>query len=688
MTTAKLKPGVVATMAVSAMIPDPNQPRRTFNDERLKALAESLKLRQEDPVKVRQDGKRTIIVDGERRWRAAKLAKLKTLNVLLDDRQDQMDIAATQITTAVQREELQALDIAEFLVDLQKREKATANQLLAALAQRGIKEIGPAKIDRIMRLVELPEWAKRHMRSGVFNERHGQALLPAVKFPEVMKHARESIERELQWKGGLTAKEIDQDVEQAFRAAGTDLNQRYGDEKDIRAFPIDVCLKCEWYKKLAGREFCLNRKLFDKKQSEALLLKAQKEAEKAERAAKKGQAAPSDDANETDPTKVTPRKVKVNESNIVALKRLNYSTYRALDDARFDKGQCQTCPHRHKASVDGGEELAEDHCFHPPCFDVKRAQDGRLESRRGKMREYLEAWLRPIVMREAAKRLTPNQQTGVMLWLATGAVDHCTAWYGGQMHDKAARATVDYLRRHGLKDLPSLMEFATDRWSPAHLAALVSQAVSVMTREQLRWFAHYIQIELDDPAFAYRVDDGYLKLRRKAELQQLWMDSGCEASIANLGTEELRQWCLESVAREKIGVPADLLALYREPFDARGEVDVDLDDEDAEGTVCIGCGCTHMDPCEEGCSWVVQDQLNSFHAKGGPMDVGLCSSPECTAKHMDRWRKGDKTLSPEARERVAMRRAMLTGRDDEVGQALAGAAAELDEAPKAKRKRA
>lgn len=691
--TAKLKSGTVTAMPVSALVPDPNQPRRTFNDERLKALAESLKIRQEDPLKVRQDGKRTIIVDGERRWRAAKLAKIKTLNVLLDDRQDKLDIAASQITTAVQREELSALDIAEFLVDLRKREKATTNQLLAALAKRGIKEIGPAKIERIMLLVELPEWSKKLMRDGVFTERHGQALMPVIKYPEVMKIVRESIENDLKWKGGVTVREIEQDIEQGLRAAGTDLNLRYGEEKDMRAFPIDACLKCEWYKKSAGREYCLNRKQFDQKQSEALLLKAQREAEKAERAAKKNGGKVDDGpVDQTDPTQVTPRKVKLNESNIVALKRLNFSTYRSLEGERFASGQCQTCPHRHMASQDGDDEEAHDHCFHPPCFDAKRALEGRLESRRGKMREYLEAWLRPIAMREAPKRLNQNQQTGIMLWLATGAVDRCTAWYGGQMHDKSARATVDYLRRHGLKDLPSLMEFATDRWSPVHLGQLVGQAVSVMTREQLRWFAQYIKIELNDPAFAYRVDDGYLRLRRKAELQQLWIDSGCETSVAGLGTEELRKWCLEPVAREKIGVPADLQALYVEPFDSRDDPEMDLDEDELQGSICIGCGCTHMDPCEEGCGWVVQDILNAFNAKEGPQEVGVCSSPKCTAENMDRWRRGDRTLSDLAKARIAERRAMLHGGDREIDDELAGAAAELAAAApaanKGKRKRA
>src|SRR5690606_8433021 len=151
---------------------------------------------------------------------------------------------------------------------------------------------------------------------------------------------------------------------------------------------------------------------------------------------------------------------------------------------------------------------------HPPCYDEKSRLDSRLQSRLGKMREYLEAWLRPIVVREAPKRLNPNQQTAIMLWLATGAVERGSSFYGGQMHERAARATQAFLQKHALFTFPKLIEFATSKWAPPHLQELVAASVQVMTREQLRWFAHYIDIKLDDPAFAYRIDDGYLRMRR------------------------------------------------------------------------------------------------------------------------------------------------------------------------------
>jgi ParB family chromosome partitioning protein len=64
--------------------PDPEQPRQEFDSDGLAHLADSLrKYSQLQPVLVRKNGSRYILVTGERRWRAAKLAGMPTLQCLL-----------------------------------------------------------------------------------------------------------------------------------------------------------------------------------------------------------------------------------------------------------------------------------------------------------------------------------------------------------------------------------------------------------------------------------------------------------------------------------------------------------------------------------------------------------------------------------------------------------------------------
>ena len=100
-TTAKaapLKRAVVHELAVGALTPDPNQPRKAFDEKALQALADSIGERGIlQPILVRQDGNRVVIVDGERRWRAAKLAKLKVVPALL------ADLDEDDVTTKVPR---------------------------------------------------------------------------------------------------------------------------------------------------------------------------------------------------------------------------------------------------------------------------------------------------------------------------------------------------------------------------------------------------------------------------------------------------------------------------------------------------------------------------------------------------------------------------------------------------------
>lgn len=576
---SKLTTGVVAQIPLDQLNPDPLQPRKTFDKDSLAALGESIKVRVEHPLKVRLDGKKLVIVDGERRWRAAKLMKLKTLPCLLHEGAEQIEIATAQIATATQREALAALDIGEFLIDLQKRQKRSRNELLGELAKRGIKGVGPGKLEDYIALTELPEWAKVLMRSGAIRETSGLAILQAVKFPKVLEEIRRDLVRDANFRGELVLSEVKETVEQAFRRIGTDLNNKNGSQDDKRLFPIEQCRACEFYKKHAGVEYCLNRALFDKKNKEALALKEEKQAKRQAAEKKKAEAAP----DPTDPTLHEPRKLptsSVSGEVIVKLGRLSYQDRRNLSDAKFDTGDCEACPHRRKASHDGTATHAEPHCFHPPCFEEKSRLAGRQAGKRERMRDYLEAWLRPIVRKLTPDAIDERQIKGLMLWLATGAVDQGSSYYHGQMHEKAARCTQAALDVFALRSIGDVMEFA-GKITEQEYRKICVLAVDAMTRDQVRWFAiNELKLSLDTvPETPYRVDEAYWKFKRKSELQDaVRLVHPDLETVAGMGVGELRDILLKPEAREKIGVPADIEALYREEFKKR-DVDEDVEDD-------------------------------------------------------------------------------------------------------------
>ena len=99
---------------LSDVYPDPDQPRKVFDDESLKALAESIKVRGvKQPISVQPEDEKGKyrINHGERRWRASKLAKVREIPVFIDDSSTDYD----QMAENLDREDLTATEIAEFI---------------------------------------------------------------------------------------------------------------------------------------------------------------------------------------------------------------------------------------------------------------------------------------------------------------------------------------------------------------------------------------------------------------------------------------------------------------------------------------------------------------------------------------------------------------------------------------------
>lgn len=122
----------VLTSPIEFYHPDPRQPRKDFPEEELRLLGESLKKRQLVPLIARKCG---MLVDGERRWRAAKLAGVKRLDaILLDDNASESDVREMQIITALHRADLTSYEVyCGFQEWLKAHPGATAKELATAL---------------------------------------------------------------------------------------------------------------------------------------------------------------------------------------------------------------------------------------------------------------------------------------------------------------------------------------------------------------------------------------------------------------------------------------------------------------------------------------------------------------------------------------------------------------------------
>ena len=170
---APAQAGAINLVPVSALRPNPNQPRRHFDDTALRELAESIKSQGIiQPLLVRPHGGENTfqIVAGERRWRAAQLAGLKEVPVFVRELTDKEVMAAALIEN-LQREDLNPIEEAEALQALRDALELTQEELATRLGKSR-----PA-IANALRLLQLSASARADIQAGLLSAGHARCLL-------------------------------------------------------------------------------------------------------------------------------------------------------------------------------------------------------------------------------------------------------------------------------------------------------------------------------------------------------------------------------------------------------------------------------------------------------------------------------------------------------------------------------
>ena len=164
--------GSVLKIRLSNIRPNPYQPRREFDRETLEELAASIKQKGVlQPVLLRPAEKGYELVAGERRYRAAKLAGLKTIPAIVYDVESEEEMLELSLIENVQREDLNAMDTAEAYKRLSDDCDLTQEQI----AER----VGKSRtaIANTMRILTLPGEVQKLIREDKLSEGHGRALL-------------------------------------------------------------------------------------------------------------------------------------------------------------------------------------------------------------------------------------------------------------------------------------------------------------------------------------------------------------------------------------------------------------------------------------------------------------------------------------------------------------------------------
>ncbi len=161
----------VQYIKIHDIMPNANQPRKTFNEEKIGELADSIKEHGIiQPIVVRKREKGYEIVAGERRWRAAIKAELSQVPCLVRELNDEQNMLIAIIEN-MQREDLNPIEEAEGLRQMSETFGMTQEQIS--------KSLGKSRpyITNSMRLLKLPDYIRDSIAEGQLSAGHGRTLI-------------------------------------------------------------------------------------------------------------------------------------------------------------------------------------------------------------------------------------------------------------------------------------------------------------------------------------------------------------------------------------------------------------------------------------------------------------------------------------------------------------------------------
>jgi ParB family chromosome partitioning protein len=161
-----------SSILISKIKPNPNQPRKNFEDKSLKQLAQSIEEKGLiSPITVKQVDNKYIIVAGERRYRAHKLLNKKRILAYVIDAESNKDIMYMALIENIQREDLNPIEEAKGYKYLQDNLESSITEIA--------KTVGKSRpaVSNALRLLKLPNEIQDSILKGEINAGQARAIL-------------------------------------------------------------------------------------------------------------------------------------------------------------------------------------------------------------------------------------------------------------------------------------------------------------------------------------------------------------------------------------------------------------------------------------------------------------------------------------------------------------------------------
>ena len=239
----KSKPMAEMTeISLSAIIPNPTQPRTEFDEVALEELAESIRqLGLIQPITVKRDGDKYIIISGERRWRASQKAGLEVVPAYVRE-VDDTTLHAMALVENIQREDLNAIEISLGMQRLIEECGLTQETLAERLGKKR------STVANYLRLLNLPDEIQFAIKGGIISMGHAKAIAAVESKAKQLSLLKRCI------KSNLSVRQLEELVRLA-----SDKKQKAAVAVVDEEYPESYSRLVEYLEKFFSQDICIKR---------------------------------------------------------------------------------------------------------------------------------------------------------------------------------------------------------------------------------------------------------------------------------------------------------------------------------------------------------------------------------------------------------------------------------------------
>ena len=185
------KPGVTK-IPLKNIQPNPNQPRRDFDENTLAELVASVKEKGVlTPITVRETDNGYEVVAGERRWRAAKKLRLRAIPAYVVAIKSDAEMVEMALIENIQRENLNPLEESDAFAVLNSKFGLSHSAIAKSVGKKRVT------VTNALRLLKLPPEIRKSIRAGEISGGHGRAILQAKTVPGMIRLWKKIVTKEL-----------------------------------------------------------------------------------------------------------------------------------------------------------------------------------------------------------------------------------------------------------------------------------------------------------------------------------------------------------------------------------------------------------------------------------------------------------------------------------------------------------